>query len=72
MNSKLKEHGTPRYPEISPSPDPWYDGRGHNYTIVDSPRSGTLLRYQQIIDCVLAEYPVPHNTNASQTSGKVR
>lgn len=24
-------------------PDPWYDGRGHNYTIVDSPNVGTIL-----------------------------
>jgi len=23
--------------------DPWYDGRAHGFTIVDSPRSGTLL-----------------------------
>jgi hypothetical protein len=23
--------------------DPWYDGRAHDYTIIDSPRSGTLL-----------------------------
>lgn len=28
--------------------DPWYDGRGHNYTIVDSPRSGTRLEAEQI------------------------
>jgi hypothetical protein len=25
------------------NPDPWYDGRSHHYTIVDSPRSGTIL-----------------------------
>jgi hypothetical protein len=23
--------------------DPWYDGRAHGYTIVDSPRAGTML-----------------------------
>ena len=51
--------GDARYPEISPSPDPWYDGRGHNYTIVDSPRSGTLLSYRQIIDCVLTVHASP-------------
>jgi hypothetical protein len=28
--------------------DPWYDGRGHNYTIVDSPRDGTVLSADQI------------------------
>lgn len=30
--------------------DPWYDGRGHNYTIVDSPRGGTLLSVDHIED----------------------
>ncbi|EED33605.1 hypothetical protein NOR53_2365 [gamma proteobacterium NOR5-3] len=32
------------------SPDPWYDGRGteHNHTIVDSPRSGTLLKWDAL------------------------
>jgi hypothetical protein len=28
--------------------DPWYDGRGHDDTIVDSPRSGTLLTADEI------------------------
>jgi serine/threonine protein kinase len=28
--------------------DPWYDGRGHEYTIVDSPRSGTVLTADEI------------------------
>ena len=28
--------------------DPWYDGRGHGYTIVDSPRSGTVLTADEI------------------------
>lgn len=28
--------------------DPWYDGRAHEYTIVDSPRSGTLLTADEI------------------------
>ncbi len=61
----IVQHGGARYPEISPSPDPWYDGRGHNYTIVDSPRGGTLLSYQQIIDCAFADYRFPQNTIAS-------
>ena len=68
----IVQYGDARYPEISPSPDPWYDGRGHNYTIVDSPRSGTLLSYQQIIDCALTGHRFPHNTIASQTNGIVR
>jgi serine/threonine protein kinase len=28
--------------------DPWYDGRAHGFTIVDSPRSGTLLAAEEI------------------------
>jgi serine/threonine protein kinase len=28
--------------------DPWYDGRAHGYTIVDSPRGGTLLTAEEI------------------------
>lgn len=28
--------------------DPWYDGRAHEYTIVDAPRSGTLLTADEI------------------------
>jgi len=28
--------------------DPWYDGRGHDYTIIDSPRSGTWLSADEI------------------------
>lgn len=32
--------------------DPWYDGRGHQYTIIDTPRSGTKLTAEQIKDLV--------------------
>lgn len=28
--------------------DPWYDGRGHEYTIVDSPSVGSLLTIEEI------------------------
>jgi hypothetical protein len=28
--------------------DPWYDGRAHGYTIVDSPRAGTVLTADEI------------------------
>ena len=31
-------------------PDPWYDGRAHGYTIIDAPRSGTLLELDEILD----------------------
>ncbi len=35
--------GAARYPEYAGIADPWYDGRGHHWTIVDSPRDGTVL-----------------------------
>ncbi len=35
-------------------PDPWYDGRNpnHNYTIIDSPHSGTFLSFEEILDII--------------------
>ena len=30
------------------NPDPWYDGKGHNYTILGSPRNGTVLSSKKI------------------------
>lgn len=41
--------GPPRYTEFPGIADPWYDGRGHEWTIVDSPRLGTVLSYPQIL-----------------------
>lgn len=35
--------------------DPWYDGRGHGYTIVDAPRSGTLLAADRVEE-ILCEF----------------
>lgn len=32
--------------------DPWYDGRAHGFTIVDSPRVGTELPYAEIVRIV--------------------
>jgi len=33
--------------------DPWYDGRGSDYTIVDAPRCGSLLTVKEIKDIAL-------------------
>jgi hypothetical protein len=42
--------GHPRFEkEYCDNDDPWYDGRGHGYTIVDSPNVGTILKYDEII-----------------------
>lgn len=39
----------PRYDDgTCDNADPWYDGRGHDYTIVDAPRCGTVLPYERI------------------------
>ncbi|MBD3385103.1 TIR domain-containing protein [candidate division KSB1 bacterium] len=53
----LLRRGVPRYEaEYCDNDDPWYDGRGHNYTIVDSPRNGTVLSYAEIIKVVSSLY----------------
>lgn len=42
--------GMPRYGGgYCDNPDPWYDGRGHEWTIVDSPLVGTVLPYDEVI-----------------------
>jgi hypothetical protein len=41
--------GAPRPPRAGyDNADPWYDGRAHGFTIVDSPRSGTHLTADEI------------------------
>lgn len=42
--------GVPRWTDGSVNnADPWYDGRGHDHAIVDSPRSLTVLAYNEIV-----------------------
>jgi len=46
---ELKRGGPPRFEEgYCDNQDPWYDGRNHHYTMVESPRCGTELSYKQI------------------------
>ncbi len=40
----ILKHARPGYH----NPDPWYDGRGHNYTIVASPRKGSIIPPEEI------------------------
>lgn len=48
---------TPRFDDGScDNDDPWYDGRGHEYTIVDAPRSGTHLPYERIWEIAQSEF----------------
>lgn len=48
LKIKLKEANREGYN----IPDPWYDGRAHNYTIIDAPRMGTVLSYCEILKTV--------------------
>lgn len=42
--------GAPRYGDgYCDNGDPWYDGRAHDFTIVDAPRDGTVLPYAQVV-----------------------
>lgn len=36
--------------------DPWYDGRGHEFTIVDTPDSGSVLTDNEILLAILCRY----------------
>jgi len=43
--------GPPRFGDgYCDNADPWYDGRGHEWTIVDSPRSGSVLPLEQVVE----------------------
>lgn len=52
---EVRENADPRIPvprwhdETATNDDPWYDGRGHGHTIVDSPRCGTALSDAEIV-----------------------
>ena len=62
----LRRGSKPRFPD-SANDDPWYDGRGplHRYTIVDSPRAGTLLDTETVEAVVLMD---PQNPDSWQRS----
>ncbi len=38
------------------NPDPWYDGRGHDYTIIETPNDGTVLTADEIESLVINAY----------------
>lgn len=47
----------PRYEDGScDNADPWYDGRGHDHTIVDTPRAGTVLAFDEIVAIATSEF----------------
>ena len=52
--------GRPRYPDnYCTNDDPWYDGRGHHFTIIDAPRGGTVLDYAEVLAVVRRIYDKP-------------
>lgn len=36
--------------------DPWYDGRGHDHTIVDAPNHGTHLPYREVVAVARSDF----------------
>jgi hypothetical protein len=44
------------FPEIC---DPWYDGRGHRHTIIDSPRCGSVLDYDEVVEVLRSSFWEP-------------
>lgn len=49
------------------NPDPWYDGRGHDYTIVQTPSEGTVL-YADEIEAILFDY----GSSSRRVQGKIK
>ena len=52
-----KRGGAPRFESnYCDNSDPWYDGRNHNFTMVDSPRCGTDLPYEKIKSIIRSRF----------------
>jgi hypothetical protein len=68
--------GEPRWgdSQYSDNEDPWYDGRDHNFTLVDSPHSGTVLSDPKLIRSILESrfYGVNLNAFVSNSASKPR
>ena len=50
------------------SPDPWYDGRGHNYEIIDGPMSGSVLSVGEINEIAMEYSKHIEKANALENS----
>jgi hypothetical protein len=59
-NNKPRPKTPRRFPEFDTA-DPWYDGRSplHAYTIVDSPRVGTVLDVEQVKEMLTSSSWLP-------------
>jgi len=57
--SDLKRHGNARYKEVPNIADPWYDGRDHDFTIVDGPRDPSVLSPEHVVSLVQDTFWIP-------------
>jgi hypothetical protein len=55
-DNPIARHGLARFPEFPDISDPWYDGRGHHYTIVDTPQEGSVLTAAEVTAIVKSEF----------------
>jgi hypothetical protein len=54
-DNSLVRGGRPRWPGAT-NEDPWYDGRGHQFTIVDTPKAGSLLAVVEVLQVLEEPY----------------
>jgi len=52
----VTRHGVTRFPEYPHVADPWYDGRGHHHTIVDTPQDGSVLSAAEVTTILQSEF----------------
>ena len=65
----VDDDGTTHIDPHFSSSDPWYDGRGHRYTIVDAPRAGSLLSLDAVYRCVIeGRWMANQETSSSGTN----
>lgn len=62
----------PRWPDGSvDNNDPWYDGRGHHHTIIDTPRDGTVIPYSDILQQLKGWIPLAKPDETAQPNRAV-
>jgi hypothetical protein len=52
---RTDDSGTVHVDPLFSSSDPWYDGRGHNFTIVDAPRNGSALSLDRVFRAIVED-----------------
>ena len=64
-----RRQGLARFAEFPGVSDPWYDGRGHDWTIVDSPMCGSLLPYEKVCEILRSPFWEPEIESATIACG---